>query len=166
VFVDAPAAVEAAVSAQRALAAHEFAGGEEVRVRMGLHTGIGAGGGDDYIGMDVHRAARISAAGHGGQILTSAATMSLAEHSLPPGVAARDLGEHMLKDLDTPVRLFRLAIAGLPDNEAALRSVNAVTDNLPAQLSSFVGRRAEIREAQSLLAGSRLLTLIAALRMR
>jgi predicted ATPase/class 3 adenylate cyclase len=159
VFAAAPAAVAAAVEAQRALADHEFAGGEKVQVRMGLHTGIGAVGGDDYVGIDVHRAARISAAGHGGQVLASAATMSLAEHSLPPGVVARDLGEHVLRDLDTPVRLFRLVIAGLPDNQAAPRSLSAVRDNLPTQLSSFVGRRDEVRQAQSLLAGSRLLTL-------
>lgn len=159
VFASAPDAVAAAVAAQRALSVHRFHAGIELRVRMGLHTGIGARGGDDYVGIDVHRAARIAAAGHGGQILLSAATLGLAGRSLPEGAVALDLGEHRLKDLEAPERLYRLRIPGIADNTAAPVSRDAVRHNLPAQLSSFVGRTIEMEEAQSLLDTSRLLTL-------
>ena len=97
VFQDATSAVAAAVLAQRSLAAQTWPGGEPVRVRMGLHTGEPTPVDGDYVGIDVHRAARIAAAGHGGQVLLSRATRSVAE--LPDGVSLRDLGEHRLKDL-------------------------------------------------------------------
>jgi predicted ATPase/class 3 adenylate cyclase len=159
VFSEAPNAVAASVAAQKALAAHHFPGEVSLRVRMGLHTGIGAKGGDDYLGIDVHRAARVSAAGHGGQVLLSAATMGLTEQSLPGGVVAVDMGDHLLKDLAQPERLYRLVIEGVEDNATPPQSLNSVRHNLPGQLSSFVGRRAEMREAQSLFDASRLLTL-------
>ncbi len=99
VFPTAGGAVQAAVAAQRALHAHPWSHREPVRVRMGIHSGEGHRGGDDYLGIDVNRAARIAAAGHGGQVLLSATTRSLIEHDLPEGVSLRDLGEHRLKDL-------------------------------------------------------------------
>jgi predicted ATPase/class 3 adenylate cyclase len=158
VFRSAPDAVAASVAAQRALTAYQFPSDVSLRVRMGLHTGTGAKGGDDYLGIDVHRAARIAAAGHGGQVLLSAATMGLTEQSLPGGVAARDAGDHLLKDLARPEHLYQLVIEGIQDNTALPRSLNSVGHNLPAQLSSFVGRQAEMTEAQSLFDTSRLLT--------
>ena len=102
VFSSALDAVRATADVQRALASHPWPGGVSVRVRMGLHTGTGRLGGDSYVGLDVHRAARIAAAGHGGQVLLSDTTRVLVEQALPDGLAVRDLAEHRLKDLPAP----------------------------------------------------------------
>ena len=107
-------AVEATVAAQRALAAHDWPMEGPLRVRMGLHTGEGILGGDNYLGLDVHRAARIAAAGHGGQVLISATTRGLVSNALPQGVALRDLGRHRRKDIALPEHLYDLVIEGLP----------------------------------------------------
>src|SRR5438309_6974502 len=98
-FSSPAGAVEAATAAQRELAAHDWSPGPPLRVRMGIHTGDGVLGGDDYVGLDVNRAARIADAAHGGQVLVSGATRGLVEHALPERVALRDLGEHRLKDI-------------------------------------------------------------------
>jgi YVTN family beta-propeller protein len=113
-FARALDAVAGVVEAQRALAAHKWPEGGEVRVRMGLHTGEPNVGEQRYTGFGVHRAARISAAGHGGQVLLSNATRELVEDDLPEGVAIRDLGTYQLKDVDRPEHLFQLAVEGLP----------------------------------------------------
>jgi predicted ATPase/class 3 adenylate cyclase len=159
VFESAPAALVAAVAAQRALAAHEWPGGAKVRVRMGLHTGEGTVRDDNYVGLDVHRTARIAAVGHGGQVLLSEATRGLVEHHLPDGVELRDLGRHRLKDLAEPEHLHETVIAGLPSAFPPLRSLDATPNNLPTQMTSFVGRAREVAEARRLLHGTRLLTL-------
>jgi class 3 adenylate cyclase len=101
-FARASDAVAAAVQAQRALASHGWPDGADVRVRMGVHSGEAEVRRDDYVGLDVHRAARICSAGHGRQVLISAATRELVAGELPADVALRDLGEHRLKDLDRP----------------------------------------------------------------
>jgi hypothetical protein len=111
-FASANAALGAAVLAQRALAAHEWANGNDVRVRMGLHTGEPAVGGERYVGLGVHRAARIGAVGHGGQVLLSMATRELVDVELT-GVSIRDLGSYRLKDIDRFERLYQLDIEGL-----------------------------------------------------
>jgi YVTN family beta-propeller protein len=113
-FPRAKDAVAAAVAGQRALAKHEWPDDADVKVRMGLHTGEPSVGGERYIGLGVHRAARIAAAAHGGQVLLSSVTRGLVEEELPPDVELRDMGEHRLKDLDRPERLSQLVIAGLP----------------------------------------------------
>ena len=159
VFHTAPQAVRAAVAAQRSLASHDWPHGQPLRVRMGLHTGEGILGGDDYLGIDVNRAARIAAAGHGGQVLLSEATRALAQASLPPGVTLRDVGTHRLKDLARPERLYQLVIEGLPAEFPALKTLDARPNNLPPQLTSFVGREEAIASVEDLLAESRLLTL-------
>ena len=100
VFESAGDAVGCCVAAQRALAGHDWPGGRPVRVRMGLHSGEPTPHEDNYIGMDVHRAARIAAAAHGGQVVLSEATRLLAAARLPAGVSARDLGFHRLKDIE------------------------------------------------------------------
>jgi predicted ATPase/class 3 adenylate cyclase len=146
-------AVRAAVDAQRDLA------GTEVRVRMGLHTGEGRLGGDDYVGIDINRAARIAAAGHGGQVLLSDATRSLVQRDLPDGVAVRDLGNHRLKDIEDPEHLFDLVIEGLSSTFPPPRTLDARPNNLPLQLTSFVGRETEIAETVRLLEDHRLVTL-------
>jgi predicted ATPase/class 3 adenylate cyclase len=161
-FASPVGAVRAAVDAQRGLAAHEWAPGSQVRVRMGLHTGEGVLGGDNYVGMDVNRAARIGAAGHGGQALLSGATRGLVEHALPEEASFRDLGEHRLKDIALPVHLHELVIEGLPADFPPPRTLDARPSNLPVQLTSFVGREREIADVRALLEQTRLLTLTGA----
>ena len=159
VFASPAAAVRAAIETQRALASHTWPEGAKVQVRMGLHTGEGARVGTGYVGLDVHRAARIGDAGHGGQVLLSEATASLVQHNLPLSVELVDLGEHRLKDLPHAERLFQLKIGGLPADFPPLRSLDARPNNLPAQLSTFIGRDDEMREVEAALQETRLLTL-------
>jgi predicted ATPase/class 3 adenylate cyclase len=159
VFPTPAGALAAAVRAQRALAAHPWPEGHSLRVRMGLHTGQGVLGGDDYIGLDVHLAARIAAAGHGGQVVLSEATRALVGHDLPHGVSLRDLGRHRLKDIEHPEHLYDLVIDGLLAEFPAIRTLDARPTNLPPQRTSFVGREREVAEVTSLLSETRLLTL-------
>jgi predicted ATPase len=119
-------------------------------------------GGDNYVGMDVNRSARIAAAAHGGQVIVSDATRALVEHALPDGVALRDLGEHRLKDIALPERLHDLVVAGLPADFPTPRTLDARPNNLPAQLTSFVGREEKVAEVKRLLERARLLTLTGA----
>jgi DNA-binding NarL/FixJ family response regulator/class 3 adenylate cyclase len=118
-------AVDAAVSAQRALAAHDWPEGVELRVRIGIHTGEASVAGDQYVGLAVHRAARICDAGHGGQILLSETTRSLLEDEEEEldGAELHDLGPQLLKDFDRPVRIYQLAVHGLATEFPALQTV-------------------------------------------
>jgi predicted ATPase/class 3 adenylate cyclase len=160
VFADVERAVGAAVAAQRALAVEAWPGGRPVRVRMGLHTGQGTLGGDSYIGVDVHRAARIAAAAHGGQVLLSESTRALAERALPDGVTVRDLGAHRLKDLAVPERISQLVIEGLEAAFPAIVSIGDRRTNLPAPLTSFVGREAELAQVRAMVRAGRLVTVV------
>jgi class 3 adenylate cyclase len=160
VFGSPGGAVLAAAEAQRGLASHDWPYGSEIRVRIGMHTGEGALGGDDYLGIDVNRAARIATVGHGGQVVVSAATAGLVEHALPEGVALRDLGTHRLKDFTDPVRLHDLVIDRLPSDFPQLRSLDARPTNLPAERTSFVGRAEEVAQLETLLQEARLITLV------
>jgi predicted ATPase/class 3 adenylate cyclase len=159
VFAIASSAVAATVAAQRAMAAHPWPAGTMVRIRMGLHSGTAQVAGERYIGLDVHRAARIATAGHGGQVLLSQTTRDLVEHELPEGVTLRDLGAHRLKDLQRPEQLFQLVLPGLPVDFPPLNVLDLHAHNLPVQLTSFVGRERELAELKPLLLTSRLLTL-------
>ena len=159
VFPSAPRAVAAAADAQRTLDAEPWPADVRLRVRMGLHTGEGRIGGDNYVGLDVHRAARVAAAGHGGQVLLSDATRALAARDLPPGVGLADLGQHRLKDLSRPEHLWQLTIDGLAADFPPPRTLDATPNNLPLQLTSFLGRRREVEEVLALLADHRLVTL-------
>jgi predicted ATPase/class 3 adenylate cyclase len=158
-FSTAPAALAAAVAAQRGLAAHAWPAGYAVRVRMGLHTGDGVLSGSDYVGMDVHRAARIASAAHGGQLILSEATRALTEQSLPEGARLRDLGYHRLKDIVQPEHLYDLVVDELPAEFPPPRSLDARPNNLPQQLTSFVGRDDQMTEIRELLRKVRVLTL-------
>jgi predicted ATPase len=132
-----------------------------MRVRMGLHTGevrTGAGG-VDYAGFEISRAARIAAAGYGGQVLVSDTTESLVRDGLGPGLTLRELGEHRFKDLVRPQRIYQLVIEGLPDSFPPLRSLDATPNSLPTQTTTFVGRQRELAKAAELLQTTRLLTL-------
>ena len=155
-FAVAGSAIRAAVAAQRALATHPWPD-QPVRVRMGIHTGSAEIARGDYVGLEVHRAARVAAAGHGGQVLVTDATRALAVDALD-GITLRDLGEHRLKDLARPERLFQVDAEGLASVFPNLRTLDATPNNLPPQLTSFVGRH-ELGMAADLLAGTKLLTL-------
>ena len=124
-FGRAREAVLAAVSAQRAHTNHAWPAGGEVRVRMGLDTGEPAVGDERYVGLGIHRAARIMAAGHGGQVLLSGTTSDLVHDDLPSGVALKSLGEQRLKDLDRPVAVFQVEAADLPTTFPELRTLDA-----------------------------------------
>jgi predicted ATPase len=141
-FPTADGALAAAAAAQAALAG-------PIRVRMGLHTGEPVATAEGYVGMDVHRGARIAAAGHGGQVLVSETTHA----ALADGTALRDLGEQRLKDLGAPIRIFQLGDDQFPPLKALYRST------LPVQPSPLVGRERELTEAGELLRGARLVTL-------
>ena len=159
VFERAPGAVEAAVAAQRSLAAEPWPGEAPIGVRMGIHTGDGLLDADgEYVGPDIHRAARVAAAGHGGQVLLSETTAALVADGLPDGVGIHGLGEHRLKDLRSE-RICQLDVDGLRTDFPPIRSLDRRPNNLPTQLTSFVGREAELRDAVTLLASTRLLTL-------
>ena len=155
VFSSAEGAVNAAVQAQQDLAGHAWPRAEQVRVRVGIHTGrpmIHDGG---YVGMDVHRAARIASSAHGGQVVLSAPTRTLVAKHLNPDFALRDLGDHNLKDLPAPERLFQVKIPGLPVDFPPLKSLGA-TSSLPKPPGRLVGRDDDLATLHELLCGDHL----------
>jgi predicted ATPase/class 3 adenylate cyclase len=158
VFPGAADALTASLDAQQALMGHDWPANGTVRVRMGLHTGLGALGASDYVGLDVHRAARIADAAHGGQVVLSEPTAVLVERALPTDVSLRDLGKHRLKDLAEPETIFQLVATGLQADFPLLRTLDAVPNNLPRLLTTFVGRERELDEAVRLLETTRILT--------
>jgi predicted ATPase/class 3 adenylate cyclase len=164
VFSSPRGCVAAAVQMQQAIAAQAWPGGEQVRVRMGIHCGEAAQTVTGVVGLEVHRAARVAAAGYGGQVLVSEGAAVLVRDGLPAGVALADLGVHRLRDLGRPERIFQLTAAGLLAGFPPLRSLGnpALPNNLPAQLSSFIGRDREVAEVRALVESSRLVTLTGA----
>jgi len=159
VFSSAVEAVGAAIDAQRQLSEYGWAEGSRVLVRMGLHSGEATYGQDSYVGLDVHRAARISAVAHGGQIVSSASTTTLAAQAMPPEVSFRPLGDHRLKDLREAEHLSQVVAPGLGNEFPPLRSLHVVPHNLPIHLTNFVGRKSELAEVGRLLSDGRLVTL-------
>ena len=137
-FRRAKDAVAAAIACQRRLADHAWPDDTELRVRMGIHTGEPALGGERYVGMGVHRAARICAAGHGGQVLVSQTARELLRDDPIPDVSLRDLGEHQLKDMDEPERIYQLVAPGLLEDFPGLKT---------AAPPPFEGREGELAEA-------------------
>jgi predicted ATPase/class 3 adenylate cyclase len=153
-FAHATEAVAAAAEAQRALARAEWPEGDEVRVRIGIHSGEAAEQDRKYVGLAVHRAARIAAAAHGGQVLVSEATRALSTDEHVAATSLRALGLHRLKDFDEPVAIYQLGEESFPP----LKTIS--NTNLPRPASSFVGREREIAEVVSLVRdGVRLVTL-------
>lgn len=150
-FPTAPAALAAAAQAQRTLAQFAWPEGATLLVRIGLHTGAPMLAANRYVGLDVHRAARIAAAGHGGQALLSQATRDLGEAELPPGARLVDLGEHRLKDLQRPEHLYQLRLPDLPADFPPLRTLDRVHHNLPVQVTPLVGRAEAVRQVVALL---------------
>src|ERR1700689_1113171 len=145
-FSSPRACMVAVLAMQQAMEAYAWPAGERVRVRMGVHCGEAARTATGLVGLEVHRAARVAAVAHGGQVLVSEAAAVLVRDGLPPGAALADLGMHRLKDQGRPEQIFQLHAAGLPAQFPPLRSLGnpALANNLPAQLSSFIGREREV----------------------
>lgn len=156
--------MNAAIEMQRALTHHEWPLGEQLRVRMGIHTGEVTDVAIGLVGYEVHRAARIAAVGHGGQVLLSSAAAGLIQESLPVDMSLRDLGAHRLKDLGRPETIFQLVAEDLTSEFEPLRSLDnpELTNNLPASLNPFIGRSTELEEVRNLVMDSRLVTLTGA----
>jgi class 3 adenylate cyclase len=161
VFASAVDAVAGAAEMQRRLASVAWATPHPLVVRAALHTGTAELHQGDYYGPTVNRAARLKAIAHGGQTIMSRATWELVQDQIPPRVTCRDMGEHGLKDLTRPEHVYQIDIDGLPNEFPPLASLDAVPNNLPRQLTEFVGRDAALRETKRLLEENRLLTILA-----
>lgn len=170
-FPRAREAVSAAVDIQRAVSEHSWPADAEIRIRLGLHTGEPVVVEEGYVGMDVHRAARIGNVGHGGQVLLSETTTALVIDDLPEGVTLLDLGRHRLKDVNRPEKIHQLVIEGLSFEFPPLKSLEKVTEdgeddrpkhNLPSALTPFIGRDEELAAIHNLVQeeSHRLITLV------
>lgn len=152
IFESAKDSVNAAVEAQALIQNNDWGNANLVSVRMGIHTGETHHTSSGYVGIDVHRAARICAAGHGGQVLLSETTKALIENELPENISLKYLGEHELKDLAFPEKLYQLNIKGLRNDFPALRSKTQLKTNLPENLIKLIGREKEIEYVKDLIA--------------
>jgi predicted ATPase/class 3 adenylate cyclase len=157
VFTTSLEAVSAAIAAQRYFQSQSSP--LEVKVRIGVHTGEAELRDGDYFGRDLNRAARIMSVAHGGQILLSATTTGLVREQISQDMELIDLGEHRLKGLSNPEHLWQVGAPGLSVRFPALTSLTTFPNNLPVQLTTFVGREKEIAEIKALLDSSRLVTL-------
>ncbi|MBV9439617.1 MAG: tetratricopeptide repeat protein [Candidatus Eremiobacteraeota bacterium] len=153
-------AVVAMLAAQRALAAEDFSDVEGIRVRMAIHAGTADERDGDYFGPAVNHVARLLALAHGGQVVLSGTTADLLHEEMPAQTSLRDLGEHRLKDLSRAQTVFQLVAPGLPEMFPPLRSLDALPNNLPRQLSSFVGRDDVVAEVAALLGDAALVSLV------
>ena len=161
VFQSAVDAVAGVAEMQRRLVDVDWVTPAPLLVRVSLHTGTAELDEGDYYGSTVNRAARLRGIAHGGQTIISRATWELVQDSLPDGVTIRDMGEHGLKDLTRPEHVYQLEIEGLQNDFPALLSLNAIPNNLPEQLTDFIGRDVELDEVTALLTRTRLLTILA-----
>ena len=159
VFTTAAEALAAAADAQRAVSGEAWPGDATVRVRMGLNAGEAATAGGSLVGLAINRAARIAAVAHGGQVLVSEAVRGLASGSLGDDLRLTDLGTHRLRDLREPEHLYQLAAPGLDATFPPLATIDARPNNLPTQLTSFVGREEELAAVCGLLGQNRLVTM-------
>jgi predicted ATPase/class 3 adenylate cyclase/DNA-binding XRE family transcriptional regulator len=162
VFSRGTDAISAAVEAQRTLARETWPEDVRLQVRMGIHTGEPMLVNQDYVGVDVHRAARICTAAYPGQVLLSNETRVIVGRQLPEGMTLREVGKYRLKDLNEPEHLYQLVIEDLPSNFPPLKSLEVMPNNLPVQLTSFIGREREMDEIRLLLGSARLITLTGA----
>lgn len=157
-FDNTSQALRAALEIQRSLETENWPAGSEVKARIGIHIGEAQSTSQGLVGLDLHRAARVSSAAHGGQVLITAAAAGVADMAAV-GARVIDLGEHRLKDLSTPLRLYQLAAPGVTADFPPLRSLPALGHNLPIELTSFVGRAPLVADLQAALGGQRLTTL-------
>jgi predicted ATPase/class 3 adenylate cyclase len=151
--------VNAAIATQRALAAAAWEETGPLRVRIAVHQGEAEQRDNDYFGPTLNRVARVLSVGHGGQTLLTHVAADSVRETLPSEVSLRDLGERRLKDLRQPERIFQIVVHDLPDNFPPLRSLEVLPNNLPAQVTSFIGRDREMAEIKRLFPTTRLLTL-------
>ncbi len=158
-YPDASSALDAAAAVQRELAGRAWPAGAAVRARIGVHAGEALESGAGLVGMDVHRAARVAAAGHGGQVLVTQAAYDVAAGRAPAGTSWTDLGPHRFKDLTEPHRVYQLDVAGLPSEFPPIRSLRGRPHNLPVQLTALVGRDAGLAAVAERLERHRLVTL-------
>lgn len=158
-FSDPAAACGAAITCQRTLNAQNWGRMGSIAVRVALHTGVADERDGDYFGPALNRCSRILGVGHGEQILLSASVGQLVGHRLAEGAELNDLGEHYLKDLGEPERLFQLVHPALRNDFPPLQSVTDHPNNLPVQLTSFLGREVDLRDVLKRLDDTRLLTL-------
>ena len=161
-FAMAPDALEAGLAAQRAIEDEPWPDAARIKVRMALHTGAVESRDQDYFGGTLNRVARLLATGHGGQTLLSQTTYELVRDSLPTSVSLHDLGAHKLKDLARPEQVYELRHPELRTGFPPIRSLSTHPNNLPQQITSFIGREKEIAEVSALLQASRLVTLTGA----
>ncbi len=159
-FRTAPDAIAAASDAQRALTKEDFSAVDGLKVRMAVHVGHAEERSGDYFGPTVNRAARLLAIGYGGQVLVSGAAADLSQGEMPAQASLRDLGSHRLKDLAQPEQVYQLIAPDLPQKFFPLRSLDVLPNNLPLQLTSFVGREDEIETVKTLANAHRLTTLV------
>lgn len=159
VFESASDAAHAVLQAQLALQAETWDDRFLIKARMALHTGEAHARDDDYFGNTLNRCARLLAVGHGGQILASSATETLLRDHLPEGATLKSLGSHRLKDLNQPEVIYQLVHAQLIEEFPTLRGLGSFPNNLPVQLTSFIGRERDIAEIKESLASKRLITL-------
>ena len=161
VFASPKACAAAVAEVQRSLDSHPWPADQHVRVRIGIHAGEAQQTVTGLVGYDVHKAARVAAAAHGGQVLLSESAAALVHDSLPEGSSLVPLGSHRLKDLGRPEQIFQLNVPGLPNDFPPIRSLNnpELENNVPVQLSSFIGRDKELSDIRSLVESSRLVTL-------
>jgi predicted ATPase/class 3 adenylate cyclase len=160
-FPTAPAALAAAIDAQRVIAAEPWGDLAPLRVRMALHTGLATPREGDYLAPCLNRLARLLATGYGGQVLLTQATRQLVRDHCPPDVSLRDLGVHRLRDLLEPEQVFQAAGPGLADDFPPLKSLDRQPHNLPPQPTPLIGREAELEELRRMLReGVRLVTLV------
>ncbi|MDF3043223.1 MAG: hypothetical protein K0Q71_5929 [Thermomicrobiales bacterium] len=151
-FSTAPAAVAAALDAQRTLMTESWSNTvEPLQVRMALHTAAATPRDGDYLAPGLNRLSRLLAASHGGQVLLSLSTHDLARDTLPHGTSLRDLGEHPLRDLDRPERIFQLLHSDLPADFPPIRTVATRSNNLPVQPTPFLGREEQVAQVVHLL---------------
>jgi hypothetical protein len=159
-FEGAMEAVRSAISAQRELATTAWPDTGPIRVRMAIHSGEVEQRDSDYFGPTLNRVARLLGAGHGGQTLLSRVTAEMVREHLPEDASLRDCGERRLKDLSRPERIFQLVVHDLPSDFPPLRSLEVLPNNLPAQVTNFIGRDREMAELKRLIRKNRLVTLI------
>src|SRR5580704_3225692 len=159
-FADPHHAIQAAVEAHQSLAEHPWPQDVRLAVRIGVHTGDARVYDGDYVGLAVHQAARVKSASHGGQVLVSEATRALVPDDA--GMSFVDLGMHRLKDISDPVRLYQVVASGLRTSFPAPRSLTAMPNNFPLQVTGFIGREDDVRGVRAALDSGRLLTLTGA----
>ncbi|MFZ0708825.1 MAG: adenylate/guanylate cyclase domain-containing protein, partial [Terrimicrobiaceae bacterium] len=152
--------LQAAIDAQRALAAEDWNAIGSLLVRMGIHVGTAEFRDGDYFGGTLNRVARIESAAHGGQILLSRIAVELLDDEPLDAISFKSLGSHRLRNLDRPEHLYQVVVPDLPDSFPPPRSMEALPNNLPVQTTSFVGREKQLEDVKRSLKNTRLLTLM------